>query len=82
MNSIYSFGGTDLLTQSDTLKFPILLNQLAALYVLFNAFMFKRKLGQKQSIRQSIRSSGIKIIQSIIGLNRHRHLPTLNFNLF
>ena len=66
MNSIYSFfGGTDLLTQSDTLKFPILLNQLAAIYVLFNAFKFKENWEPKQSIRQSIRSSGIKIIQSI-----------------
>lgn len=66
VNCIYHFfGGTEKLSQNDTLKFPIILNQLAALYVLFKAFQFKENWNQKESIQQSIRTSGIKIIQSI-----------------
>ena len=66
VNSVYQFfGGTATLTQNDTLKFPIILNQLAALYVLFKSFQFKENWEQKESIPQSIRTSCKKIIQSI-----------------
>ena len=59
------FGGIGTISQEDTLKFPLILNQLAALYVLYKSFQFKEHWEQNQSIQNALRSSGIKIVQSV-----------------
>ena len=59
------FGGIGTISQDDTLKFPLILNQLAALYVLYKSFQFKEHWEQNQSIQNALRSSGKKIVQSV-----------------
>ena len=59
------FGGIGTISQEDTLKFPLILNQIAATYVLYKSFQFKEHWEQNQSIKNALQSSGIKIVQSV-----------------
>ena len=59
------FGGQSDFTQADCIKLPIMLNLIAAVYVLINAFRFKEDWNHKMSIRDSIKLSFENIFHSL-----------------
>ena len=59
------FGYTGTVTQADCLKLPIMLNQIAALFVLFNSFRFKEESPVKSTFRDAFKGAFIKAFASI-----------------
>lgn len=59
------FGYTGTVTQSDCIKLPIILNQIAALFVLYNAFQFKEARQASGSIREAFKGAFQKAFLSI-----------------
>ena len=58
--------------QEDCIKFPIILNQIAAFFVLFNALRFKENWKQSGKIAESLKDSFKKVITSFRWIKKSR----------
>ena len=59
------FGYKGTILQEDCIKFPIILNQIAAFFVLFHAIRFKENWEQSEKITESLKDSFKKVFTSI-----------------
>lgn len=59
------FGGQSDFTQTDCIKFPIVLNLFAAIYVLINAFKFEEHWENKMTVKDSLKLSFKNIFHSL-----------------
>ncbi len=59
------FGYQGTILQEDCIKFPIILNQIAAFFVLFHALRFKENWEQSEKITESFKDSFKKVFTSL-----------------
>ena len=59
------FGYQETILQEDCIKFPIILNQIAAFFVLFHALRFKENWEQSEKITESFKDSFKKVFTSL-----------------